>query len=128
MRQMAIYGRGIGKSTISANMASFAEAGLRTWYIGCDPKSDGSMTLLHGRKDPHLLEQMRTGVRGGVHGLRGVRRPAALAGVGCAGRGIIVAVQKLAQGHFRQEDDVLIYDVPGDVVWRLRRPAREVRQ
>jgi nitrogenase iron protein NifH len=39
-----------------------------------------------------------------------------LAGVGCAGRGIIVAVQKLAKDHFREEDDVLIYDVPGDVV------------
>lgn len=39
-----------------------------------------------------------------------------MAGVGCAGRGIIVAVQTLARDHFRQDDDILIYDVPGDVV------------
>lgn len=122
MRQMAIYGKGgIGKSTISANLAaSFAEAGLRTWYIGCDPKSDGSMTLLQGRSIPTFLEQMRTGgqevVFTGFGGVRCVETGGPLAGVGCAGRGIIVAVQKLAQDHFRQEDDVLIYDVPGDVV------------
>jgi nitrogenase iron protein len=122
MRQMAIYGKGgIGKSTVSANLAaSFAESGLRTWYIGCDPKSDGSMTLLHGRRIPTFLEQMKDGggevVFQGFKGVNCVETGGPLAGVGCAGRGIIVAVQKLAKDHFREEDDVLIYDVPGDVV------------
>lgn len=122
MRQMAIYGKGgIGKSTVSANLAAFfAESGLRTWYIGCDPKSDGSMTLLHGRKIPTFLEQMKDDgkevVFSGFMGVNCVETGGPLAGVGCAGRGIIVAVQKLARDHFRQEDDVLIYDVPGDVV------------
>ncbi len=122
MRQMAIYGKGgIGKSTISANLAaSFVESGLRTWYIGCDPKSDGSMTLLSGRKVPTFLEQMKKGdeevVFNGFGGIKCVETGGPLAGVGCAGRGIIVAVQALARDHFRQEDDVLIYDVPGDVV------------
>jgi nitrogenase iron protein NifH len=122
MRQLAIYGKGgIGKSTISANLAaSFGEAGLRTWYIGCDPKSDGSMTLLQGRKIPTFLEQMKRGdertVLEGFAGVKCVETGGPLAGVGCAGRGIIVAVQELAKHHFREEDDVLIYDVPGDVV------------
>jgi len=122
MRQIAVYGKGgIGKSTISANLAaSFAESGLRTWYIGCDPKSDGSMTLLGGRQVPTFLEQMKKGGREvvfeGFRGVRCVETGGPLAGVGCAGRGIIVAVQELAKHHFRQEDDVLIYDVPGDVV------------
>jgi nitrogenase iron protein NifH len=122
MRQMAIYGKGgIGKSTVAANLAaSFAECGLRTWYIGCDPKSDGSMTLLGGRKIPTFLEQTRRGagevVFRGYRGVQCVETGGPLAGVGCAGRGIIVAVQTLARDHFRQDDDILIYDVPGDVV------------
>ena len=122
MRQMAIYGKGgIGKSTVSANLAAFfAESGLHTWYIGCDPKSDGSMTLLEGRKIPTFLEQMKEGgtevVFTGFKGVKCVETGGPLAGVGCAGRGIIVAVQKLSKDHFRQEDDVLIYDVPGDIV------------
>ncbi len=122
MRQLAIYGKGgIGKSTVSANLAaSFATSGLRTWYIGCDPKSDGSMTLLNGRKIPTFLEQMKdneeTSVFEGFAGVKCVETGGPLAGVGCAGRGIIVAVQALSKHHFRQEDDILIYDVPGDVV------------
>jgi nitrogenase iron protein NifH len=78
------------------------------------------MTLLHGRKIPTFLEQMKVGgdevVFTGFGGVQCVETGGPLAGVGCAGRGIIVAVQKLSQEHFRQEDDVLIYDVPGDVV------------
>ena len=122
MRQLAVYGKGgIGKSTVSANLAaSFATSGLRTWYIGCDPKSDGSMTLLNGRKIPTFLEQMKDGVETSVFegfaGVKCVETGGPLAGVGCAGRGIIVAVHELSRHHFRQEDDILIYDVPGDVV------------
>ncbi len=29
---------------------------------------------------------------------------------------MIVAVQALSKEHFRKEDDILIYDVPGDIV------------
>ncbi|NLI73803.1 MAG: P-loop NTPase [Euryarchaeota archaeon] len=122
MRQLAIYGKGgIGKSTVSANLAaSFAESGLKTWYIGCDPKSDGSMTLLKGKQIPTFLEQMKDGEETntveGFAGIKCVETGGPLAGVGCAGRGIIVAVQELSKHHFQQDDDILIYDVPGDVV------------
>jgi len=125
MRQIAIYGKGgIGKSTISANLvASFAEMGKQTWYIGCDPKADGSMTLLHGRKMPTFLEQMKDGVRPkdyevaiGYKGVRAIEIGGPIAGVGCAGRGIIVAVQALSKDHFKEDIDIIIYDVPGDVV------------
>ncbi|MFA5313076.1 MAG: nitrogenase iron protein NifH [Methanomassiliicoccales archaeon] len=125
MKQIAIYGKGgIGKSTISANLAaSFAERGKRTWYIGCDPKADGSMTLLQGRKMPTFLEQMKDGmtpkdyeVAIGYKGVRAIEIGGPVAGVGCAGRGIIVAVQALSKDHFKEDIDVMIYDVPGDVV------------
>lgn len=124
MRQIAIYGKGgIGKSTVSANVvASMAESGLRTWYVGCDPKADGSMTLLGGEKLPTFLEQMRDGgpvryqVGTGYRGVRCLEVGGPLAGVGCAGRGIIVALQSLHKDYLKDEADVVLYDVPGDIV------------
>ena len=123
MRQIAFYGKGgIGKSTLAANVvASLGEGGLRTWYIGCDPKSDGSMTLLNGRRIRTFLEGMRDSstsdiVVEGFAGVRCVETGGPLAGVGCAGRGIIVAAEALRKDHFNEDIDVILYDVPGDVV------------
>ncbi|MBN1109921.1 MAG: P-loop NTPase [Methanomassiliicoccales archaeon] len=124
MRQIAIYGKGgIGKSTISANLvASMAEAGLRVWYVGCDPKSDGSLTLMGGESLPTFLDQMKDGEVGryevgtGYLGVRCLEVGGPLAGVGCAGRGIIVALQALQRDYFTEDPDVVLYDVPGDVV------------
>lgn len=124
MRQIAIYGKGgIGKSTVSANLvASMAEAGLRTWYVGCDPKADGSMTLLGGRRMPTFLDQMRGGEVGsyevgtGYRGVHCLEVGGPVAGVGCAGRGIIVALQTLHRDYLNGRADVVLYDVPGDVV------------
>lgn len=124
MRQIAIYGKGgIGKSTVSANVvASLAETGLRVWYIGCDPKADGSMTLMGGRKLETFLDRMKDGasdryeVGTGFRGARCMEVGGPLAGVGCAGRGIIVALQALRRDYFQDPPDVVLYDVPGDVV------------
>lgn len=124
MRQIAIYGKGgIGKSTVAANVvASMAESGLRVWYVGCDPKADGSMTLLGGRKMETFLDRMKDGGPGeyevglGFQGAMCMEVGGPLAGVGCAGRGIIVALQALKRDHFRDPPDVVLYDVPGDVV------------
>jgi nitrogenase iron protein NifH len=124
MRQIAIYGKGgIGKSTVSANIvASMAESGLRTWYVGCDPKADGSMTLVKGEKLPTFLDQMKDGtvgdyqVRSGYRGAKCIEVGGPLAGVGCAGRGIIVALQALHRDHLKADTDLVLYDVPGDVV------------
>ncbi|MBA7546153.1 Nitrogenase iron protein [subsurface metagenome] len=42
IRQIAFYGKGgIGKSTIASNLAAvYAERGLNTMVIGCDPNSE----------------------------------------------------------------------------------------
>lgn len=125
MKQIAIYGKGgIGKSTISANVAAaLGERRLNTWYIGCDPKADGSMTLLGGRKIETFLERLRSSTSEncpayveGFNGIKCIETGGPIAGVGCAGRGIIVAVQELYRRYFTDDIDVIIYDVPGDVV------------
>ncbi len=128
MRRIAIYGKGgIGKSTTTANVSqALAEKGLKVMQIGCDPKADSTSTLtggmridtvlgvLRGNKDANLDDIVYEG-NGGVLCIEcGGPRP----GMGCAGRGIIAAFEKLEEldaiGVYRP--DIIIYDVLGDVV------------
>lgn len=126
-KQLAIYGKGgIGKSSTASNVAAaMGENGYKVLLIGCDPKSDSSITLLNGKRIPTIMDTMRS--KGNIkeedilfEGFMGVRcaevggpEP----GVGCAGRGIIIAVQALQKiSEAMQESDVVIYDVPGDIV------------
>ncbi len=127
MRRIAIYGKGgIGKSTTSSNISiSLAERGLKVMQIGCDPKAD-STKLLAGGRIPTVLEAMREDddpdledmVFEGDKGVLCVECGGPKPGVGCAGRGIIAAFEKLEEldaiGKYRP--DVIIYDVLGDVV------------
>ena len=50
MLKCAIYGKGgIGKSTITSNLAAaFSQLGKKVIQIGCDPKADSTIQLLHG--------------------------------------------------------------------------------
>lgn len=129
-KQIAVYGKGgIGKSTTASNMAAaLGEMGKKVVVIGCDPKSDSSITLLGGRRIPTIMDTVRK--KGGTdtigeedivfEGFKGVKctevggpEP----GVGCAGRGIIVAVQLLQKiSPAIKQADILIFDVPGDIV------------
>ncbi|OPY28089.1 MAG: protochlorophyllide reductase iron-sulfur ATP-binding protein [Methanocella sp. PtaU1.Bin125] len=129
-KQIAIYGKGgIGKSSTASNVAAaLGEAGKKVMLIGCDPKSDSSITLLGGRRIPTIMDVVRRlgnpdGVREDeivFEGFRGVKcaevggpEP----GVGCAGRGIIIAIQLLQKvSPSIREADVLMFDVPGDIV------------
>ncbi|MBE7007037.1 MAG: nitrogenase iron protein [Ruminococcaceae bacterium] len=129
MIKIAVYGKGgIGKSTTVSNVsAALADMGLRVMQIGCDPKADSTVSL-HGRdriptvlelvrekKNDITLEEMTTPGYGGVICVEaGGPQP----GLGCAGRGIIAALEKLAEkGAYETfRPDVVIYDVLGDVV------------
>ncbi|AKB33504.1 nitrogenase reductase-like protein [Methanosarcina siciliae C2J] len=125
---VAIYGKGgIGKSSTASNVAAAcAEAGKKVMIIGCDPKSDSSITLLRGRRIPTILDLLREGVDiqekdvvfEGYAGVKCVEAGGPEPGIGCAGRGIIVAIQKLKSisGDLLKEQDLIIYDVPGDIV------------
>ncbi len=135
MRQIAIYGKGgIGKSTIASNVsAALAETGLSVMQVGCDPKRDSTRILAGGELIPAVLEtyreQLRVGkdeyamkldtiVRRTPGGIYCVEAGGPEPGVGCAGRGVLTALQILKdlKAFETYGIDVAIYDVLGDVV------------
>ncbi|MGN0742481.1 MAG: AAA family ATPase [Candidatus Fimadaptatus sp.] len=129
MIKLAVYGKGgIGKSTTVSNIsAALALGGLRVMQIGCDPKADSTASLHGGaplntvldlvrqRRDAFELSDMAVEGFGGVIC---VEAGGPTPGLGCAGRGIITALEKLEQkGAYEvYKPDVVIYDVLGDVV------------
>ncbi|MGM0771485.1 MAG: Ni-sirohydrochlorin a,c-diamide reductive cyclase ATP-dependent reductase subunit [Halobacteriota archaeon] len=126
-KRIAIYGKGgIGKSSTASNVAAAcADEGYKVMIIGCDPKSDSSITLLGGRRIPTILDLLRDGVEvkeedvihEGYKGVKCVEVGGPEPGIGCAGRGIIVAIQTLKKiSKSLNEMDLIIYDVPGDIV------------
>jgi len=128
VKQLAIYGKGgIGKSTTTSNIsAALSVAGYKVMQIGCDPKSDSTVTLRGGEYIPTILDTLRERktakadelVFTGFNGVYCVEAGGPAPGVGCAGRGIITAVELLKQQRvFEALDlDYVIYDVLGDVV------------
>ncbi len=128
IKQIAIYGKGgIGKSTTTSNIsAALARAGYKVMQFGCDPKSDSTNTLRGGKYIPTVLDTLREKnvvkpedvIFEGFGGVYCVESGGPAPGVGCAGRGIITAVQLLKQLKVFEELglDFVIYDVLGDVV------------
>lgn len=126
--QIAIYGKGgIGKSTTTSNIsAALAVAGYKVMQFGCDPKSDSTNTLRGGKYIPTVLDTLREKnvvkaedvIHEGFGGVYCVEAGGPAPGVGCAGRGIITAVQLLKQQRIFEELqlDYVIFDVLGDVV------------
>ena len=129
MIKLAVYGKGgIGKSTTVSNLsAALADMGYRVMQIGCDPKADSTVSL-HGKGTiPTVLELVRTRkndftledmVTVGYNGVLCVEAGGPTPGLGCAGRGIIAALEKLQEkGAYEvYQPDIVIYDVLGDVV------------
>ncbi len=126
MKKIAFYGKGgIGKSTTAANVsAALSERGLQVCQIGCDPKNDSTRLLLGHICRRTVLGMVRDKdnvtaediVHTGYHGIRCVEAGGPEPGVGCAGRGIIVALEKLRTLHALDDQDLILYDVLGDVV------------
>ncbi len=129
MIKVAVYGKGgIGKSTTISNLsAALSDMGYKVMQIGCDPKADSTANL-HGKgrvttvldlvrtkKNDFTLEDMVTEGYGGVIC---VEAGGPTPGLGCAGRGIIAALEKLAEkgAYDVYQPDIVFYDVLGDVV------------
>ena len=130
MRQIAIYGKGgIGKSTTTQNtVAGLVSLGKKVIIVGCDPKADSTRLMLHSKAQTTVMDLIRE--RGtvedlelsdvlklGYGGVKCVESGGPEPGVGCAGRGVITAINFLeAEGAYTPDLDFVFYDVLGDVV------------
>ncbi|NNM51978.1 MAG: nitrogenase iron protein [Pseudomonadales bacterium] len=130
LRQCAIYGKGgIGKSTTTQNLvAALAEAGKKVMIVGCDPKADSTRLILHAKAQNSIMEmaaeagtvedlELDDVLKAGYRGIRCVESGGPEPGVGCAGRGVITAINFLEEeGAYEEDLDFVFYDVLGDVV------------
>ncbi|MCJ7744242.1 MAG: AAA family ATPase [Dehalococcoidales bacterium] len=145
MRQIAIYGKGgIGKSTIASNLSmALQEQDLKVMQVGCDPKRDSTRSLTQGKLIPTVLETYREHLRighdeyaisledivfEGARGIYCVESGGPEPGIGCAGRGVLTAINILRdlKAFDTYKVDVVVYDVLGDVVCGgFAQPIRE---
>jgi nitrogenase iron protein NifH len=130
MRQCAIYGKGgIGKSTTTQNLvAALAEAGQKVMIVGCDPKADSTRLILHSKAQTTVMHlaaeagtvedlELEDVLSVGYGGIKCVESGGPEPGVGCAGRGVITAINFLEEeGAYDDALDFVFYDVLGDVV------------
>jgi nitrogenase iron protein NifH len=130
LRQCAIYGKGgIGKSTTTQNLVSaLAELGNKVMIVGCDPKADSTRLILHAKAQTTIMSlaaeagsvedlELEDVLKSGYRGIKCVESGGPEPGVGCAGRGVITAINFLEEeGAYDDELDFVFYDVLGDVV------------
>ena len=129
-RKIAIYGKGgIGKSTTTQNTAAAMAHfhGKKIFIHGCDPKADSTRLILGGKPQETLMDTLRAlgaekvtkdkVVKKGYHDILCVESGGPEPGVGCAGRGVITAIDLMEnQGAYTDDLDFVFFDVLGDVV------------
>ncbi|TAN48871.1 MAG: nitrogenase iron protein [Methylococcaceae bacterium] len=130
LRQCAIYGKGgIGKSTTTQNLvAALAEAGEKVMIVGCDPKADSTRLILHAKAQNSIMQmaadagsvedlELEDVLKVGYRDIKCVESGGPEPGVGCAGRGVITAINFLEEeGAYEEDLSFVFYDVLGDVV------------
>ena len=128
MRQIAFYGKGgIGKSTTSQNTIAALSENNRIMIVGCDPKADSTRLMLHCKAQTTVLHlaaergtvediELDEVVIPGYNNVLCVESGGPEPGVGCAGRGIITAINFLEEEGAYENLDFVSYDVLGDVV------------
>jgi nitrogenase iron protein NifH len=129
-RKIAIYGKGgIGKSTTTQNTAAALAFfhHKKVFIHGCDPKADSTRLILGGKPQETVMDTLRVHgaekvtvdavVKTGFNDIRCVESGGPEPGVGCAGRGVITAIDLMEENEAYSEDlDFIFYDVLGDVV------------
>ncbi|QWU13275.1 nitrogenase iron protein NifH [Paenibacillus sophorae] len=129
-RKIAIYGKGgIGKSTTQQNTAAAMAYyhNKKIFIHGCDPKADSTRMILGGMNQKTLMDMLRDDgaenittekvVKAGYLDIQCVESGGPEPGVGCAGRGVITAIDLMeANGAYTDDLDFVFFDVLGDVV------------
>ncbi|MBY9079752.1 nitrogenase iron protein [Paenibacillus sp. HN-1] len=129
-RKIAIYGKGgIGKSTTQQNTAAAMAYyhNKKVFIHGCDPKADSTRMILGGMNQKTLMDMLRDDgaenittekvVKSGYLDIQCVESGGPEPGVGCAGRGVITAIDLMeANGAYTDDLDFVFFDVLGDVV------------
>lgn len=125
--RIAFYGKGgIGKTSIASNVAAMlGKKGKKVLFIGCDPKADSCINLT-GKRIPNVLNlsyefgsdlKAEDIIFSGVYGVSCIEAGGPNAGSGCAGMGFNIMMSELERLNILKQDwDVIIYDVLGDVV------------
>ena len=98
----------------------------KVFIHGCDPKADSTRMILGGMNQATIMDVLRdegaekitsSMVKAGFKGIRCVESGGPEPGVGCAGRGVITAIDLMEEnGSYTPELDYVFYDVLGDVV------------
>jgi nitrogenase iron protein NifH len=129
-RKIAFYGKGgIGKSTTQQNTATAMTHfhDKKVFIHGCDPKADCTRLVLGGKPQDTIMDMLRDEgedkitvpkvVKTGYKGIRCVESGGPEPGVGCAGRGVITAINLMEElGAYTSDLDFIFFDVLGDVV------------
>lgn len=129
-RKIAIYGKGgIGKSTTQQNTAAAMVHfhNKKVLIHGCDPKADSTRLILGGMNQKTLMDILRDEgekavtlervVQTGYGEIRCIESGGPEPGVGCAGRGVITAIDLMEKnGAYTPDLDFVFFDVLGDVV------------
>jgi len=96
--------------------------------VGCDPKADSTRLILHSKAQNTIMEmaaeagtvedlELEDVLKAGYGDIRCVESGGPEPGVGCAGRGVITAINFLEEeGAYEDDLDFVFYDVLGDVV------------
>ena len=109
-------------------VSALAELGNSVMIVGCDPKADSTRLILHAKAQTTIMSlaaeagsvedlELEDVLKAGYRGIKCVESGGPEPGVGCAGRGVITAINFLEEeGAYDDELDFVFYDVLGDVV------------
>ena len=96
--------------------------------VGCDPKADSTRLILHAKAQNTIMHlaaeagsvedlELEDVLKMGYGDVKCVESGGPEPGVGCAGRGVITAINFLEEeGAYDEDLDFVFYDVLGDVV------------